>query len=142
MNQLIRVTKNGVEQARFGYDALGRRVEKVAGGAATNYTYDGENILRDVRGTTTLTYIHGPEIDEPLAAEDDTVLTYFHADGTKYIGQFLNGKKHGRGRLVAATGEFRQQWEQGQKIGEEKAPVTTDRDPGAPPAGASTAVSQ
>ena len=31
-NQLTRVTKNSVEQARFSYDPLGRRVEKVAGG--------------------------------------------------------------------------------------------------------------
>ena len=35
-------TKNGVEQARFSYDPLGRRVEKVAGGVTTSYTYDGE----------------------------------------------------------------------------------------------------
>ena len=31
-NQLTRVTKNGVELARFSYDPIGRRVEKVAGG--------------------------------------------------------------------------------------------------------------
>jgi len=34
-NQLTKVEKNSVEQARFGYDPIGRRVEKVAGGVTT-----------------------------------------------------------------------------------------------------------
>jgi YD repeat-containing protein len=40
-NQLVKVAKNGVEQARFSYDPLERRAEKVAGGLTTSYTYDG-----------------------------------------------------------------------------------------------------
>ena len=81
-NQLTRVTKNSIEQARFSYDPAGRRVEKVAGGVTTSYTYDGEDILREVRGASTLKYVHGPGIDEPLAREDGSgVLTYFHTDG-------------------------------------------------------------
>ena len=40
-NQLTKVEKNGAEEARFAYDPLGRRVEKVAGGVTTSYTYDG-----------------------------------------------------------------------------------------------------
>lgn len=110
---------------------------------ANGETYTGQFRKNERNGTGTYTWPGG---DRYTGAFRDNEVngegTYFHADGTKYTGQFLNGKKHGRGRLVAATGEFRQQWEQGQKIGEEKAPVTTDRDPAAPPAGASTAVSQ
>ena len=63
-NELTRVTKNSVEQARFSYDSLGRRVEKVAGGVTTTYTYAGLSILREVRGATTLKYLHGG-LDEP-----------------------------------------------------------------------------
>ena len=48
-NQLTRVTKNTVEQARFSYDPTGRRVEKVSGGITTTYKYDKEDILREVR---------------------------------------------------------------------------------------------
>lgn len=66
-NRLERVLKNSVEQARFAYDPKGRRVEKVAGGVTTAYTYDGEDILREVAGSSTLKYVHGPGIDEPLA---------------------------------------------------------------------------
>ena len=41
-NQLTKVEKNGSEVARFAYDPLGRRVEKVAGGVTTSFTYEGE----------------------------------------------------------------------------------------------------
>jgi len=80
-NQLTKVEKNAVEQARFAYDPRGRRVEKVAGGVTTSYTYDGEDIVREVRGGLTLKYVHSRWVDEQLAAEDSATVTYFHADG-------------------------------------------------------------
>jgi RHS repeat-associated protein len=90
-NQLTRVTKNSVEQARFSYDPAGRRVEKVASGVTTSYTYDGEDVLREVRGAFTFKYIHGFEMDEPLAREDGSgTLNYYHADGLGSIGKRTN----------------------------------------------------
>jgi RHS repeat-associated protein len=56
-------------------------VEKVAGGVTTGYTYDGTAVLREIRGSTTLKYVHGPAIDEPLAVDDGASLSYVHADG-------------------------------------------------------------
>ena len=90
-NQLTRVTKNTVEQARFSYDPFGRRVEKVASGVTTSYTYDGETILRELRGASVFRYVHGPEVDEPLARDDggDTP-TYYHADGLGSIVKRTN----------------------------------------------------
>jgi RHS repeat-associated protein len=80
-NQLTRVLKNGVEQARYAYDPIGRRVERVAGGNTTGWTYDGVNVVRQITGSTTAKYIHGPATDEPLAQEDGAgALTYFHTD--------------------------------------------------------------
>jgi RHS repeat-associated protein len=85
-NQLNKVEKNGVEVARFSYDALDRRVEKVAGGVTTSYTYDNENILREARGASTFRYVHALGIDEPLAREDGSgARTYYHADGLSSI---------------------------------------------------------
>jgi YD repeat-containing protein len=55
-NELTRVTKNSVEQARFSYDPQGRRVEKVAGGVTTTFTYDADDILRENRGSAVLKY--------------------------------------------------------------------------------------
>ena len=80
-NQLTRVTKNTVEQARFNYDPIGRRVEKVAGGTTTGFTHANEDILRQVAGSSTLKYVHGPGIDEPVATDDGSALSYFHLDG-------------------------------------------------------------
>ena len=90
-NELTRVTKNSIEQARFGYDPSGRRVEKVAVGVTTAYTYDGSDILREIRGSATLRYVHGPGIDAPLAADDGTAVTYFHADGLGSIVGITDG---------------------------------------------------
>jgi hypothetical protein len=74
------VLKNSVEQARFAYDPKGRRVEKVAGGVTFSYVYDRDDIIRETRSDgTTLKYVHGPQIDEPLAREDGSgVLLYYH----------------------------------------------------------------
>jgi RHS repeat-associated protein len=54
----------------------------VAGGITSSYVYDGEDIVREVKGGTTLRYVHGPGMDEPLAREDGSgALTYMHTDG-------------------------------------------------------------
>jgi RHS repeat-associated protein len=90
-NQLKRVLKNAVEQARFAYDPMGRRVEKVAGGVTTTYTYDGADILRRQAGGSAFLYIHGEETDEPFAVEDGTgTLSYFHADGLGSVAKVTN----------------------------------------------------
>jgi RHS repeat-associated protein len=81
-NQLIRVTKDGSDVARFTYDPLGRRVEKVAGGTTTTWVYDAEDILRGSVGSSTYKYVHGPDLDEPLAREDSpSVFSFEHGDG-------------------------------------------------------------
>jgi RHS repeat-associated protein len=79
-NRLARVLDGSAEVARFKYDAVRRRVEKVAGTTTTTWTYDGNGILHEV-GAATSKCIHGPRIDEPLAQEDSAgALTLIHAD--------------------------------------------------------------
>jgi RHS repeat-associated protein len=84
-NQLTKVEKNGSEIARYAYDPEGRRVEKVAGGVTSAYLYDREDIVREMRGTATLKYVHGTGIDEPLASEDGSGSAYLHADALNSI---------------------------------------------------------
>ena len=79
-----------MEQARFSYDPAGRRVEKVAGGVTIAYTYDRIDILREVRGSTTLKYVHGPGLDEALAVDDGGQLSYFHTDALGSIVRTTN----------------------------------------------------
>lgn len=106
-------------------------------------TYSGQFRKNERNGTGTYSW---PSGDRYTGAFKDNEIngegTYFHADGTKYVGQFRNGKKHGWGRLIAATGELRQHWEQGQKIGEKTAPAVTGNGAAAQPVSASSAVSQ
>jgi RHS repeat-associated protein len=83
--------EESVEQARFAYDPLRRRVEKVAAAATTAWAYDGEDILRETSPSTTVKYVHGPRIDEPLAREAAGVLTQFHADGLGSVGVMTDG---------------------------------------------------
>jgi len=98
-NRLKRVLKNNGEQARFAYDALGRRVEKVAGGVTSTWTYDGEAILRETSGSSTLKYVHGSAIDQPLAREDGTgVLSFLHADA---LGSII-GMTNSSGAVIAS----------------------------------------
>jgi RHS repeat-associated protein len=89
-NQLTRVLSNGSAVARYKYDPLGRRVEKVAGGVTTTWAYDAEDILRQVGGSTTFRYVHGPEVDEPLAREDSGALSYYNADALMSVVALTN----------------------------------------------------
>ncbi|GMU65361.1 MAG: hypothetical protein AMXMBFR36_16350 [Acidobacteriota bacterium] len=70
-SQLARVLRNGVEQARFGYDALGRRVQKVVGTDSYTFVYDGDEVA-ERRGSSsgTTRHFHGPGVDEWLARQN------------------------------------------------------------------------
>ena len=89
-NRLTQVLNNGTTVATFAYDPVGRRVQKTAAGVTTAWTYAGAGILRQMVGATTLTYVHGPRIDEPLASDDGTTLSFFHADGLGSIVKTTN----------------------------------------------------
>jgi RHS repeat-associated protein len=89
-NRLTQVQSNGTTVATFAYDPLGRRVQKVAGGVTTSWTYDGPAILQQMSGGSALKYIHGPGVDEPLASDDGTALTYFQTDGLGSIVKATN----------------------------------------------------
>jgi len=89
-NQLKRALRNSVEQARFTYDAMGRRVERIVGGTTTTWAYDDDDILRQSSGASTIKYIHGPGVDEPMAYDDGVSLSSFHADALDSIAKTTN----------------------------------------------------
>jgi RHS repeat-associated protein len=80
-NQLVKVEENGAEVARFAYDPIGRRVEKLSAGVTVAWTYDGDDILREAGSGVTVTYVHGPGIDEAVASDRGGMLSHIHADG-------------------------------------------------------------
>ena len=90
---------------QFAYDPFGRRISKklvqdqigtdCAGNTCprtTHYVYDGPNIIMeyDQTGAVIARYTHGPNIDEPLAMEKNSQMTYFHSDGLGSITSLSN----------------------------------------------------
>jgi len=65
----------------FGYDALGRRVWKRAGGIETRYVWDGDVLLHELTGTALpVTWYHTPGTFEPLARFGGQQWHYIVAD--------------------------------------------------------------
>jgi YD repeat-containing protein len=64
-NQLVQIT--GGSTSTFTYDALGRRQSVTINGVASNYVYDGLNIVGELNTGTT--YLTGLGVDQMLAME-------------------------------------------------------------------------
>jgi len=62
----------------------------------TYYLYDDQNIIAeyDQRGKLIASYLHGSNIDEPLAVEKYQDLLYYHADGLGSITALTNHRGH------------------------------------------------
>jgi RHS repeat-associated protein len=68
-------------QARFTYDALGRRVRKEINGQSTSYLYDGQNIIQEASGSRVVaTYLRGLAIDETFSRVAETRKTHYLVD--------------------------------------------------------------
>lgn len=79
-NQLVRVADGTTDLARFVYDGYGRRAQKVTA-TTRSYVYDGPDILQERVGSATTRTVHGPGIDQPLAAIDAAgAVSYYVAD--------------------------------------------------------------
>ena len=69
-DRLRRVARNGAEVVRYAYDAFGRRAVRHVGGATTSFIYSGADLVTEVGGGVSYTYVHGPGMDEPHARTD------------------------------------------------------------------------
>ena len=85
-NRLIAVTRKSDGQlvGEYQYDALGRRVVKLANPAGipteTRYFYDGAKVIeeQDDFGVTQATYVYGNYIDEVLTMDRGGQIYYYH----------------------------------------------------------------
>jgi RHS repeat-associated protein len=66
-DQLRSVTRADGAVVRFAYDALGRRVRKSVGAAATEYVWDGDALVHEVSGGAVTSWVFDPEEGVPLA---------------------------------------------------------------------------
>jgi len=67
--------------ASYAYDYQGRRTGKSVSGSTTTYLYDGLNLVQAAGALTTVDYLFGPGIDEPLASVQGGVPSYDSVDG-------------------------------------------------------------
>lgn len=85
------IVRNGIRQnVSYGYDALGRRSWKRNRSGTTEFVWDGNRLLQEVRNSRCLTYVHEPDGFVPLAqvessqavdgAETPARVHYFHND--------------------------------------------------------------
>jgi RHS repeat-associated protein len=80
---------------QYTYDYLGRRTSKIMGQSTTTYLYDGQNLIGE-RGATTVDYVHGPGIDEPLARKG-TEVAYYAVDGLGSVWKVYDPTVQGGG---------------------------------------------
>lgn len=71
-NRLKQVTLPNANTVAYKYDALGRRIQRLAsGGVSTNFIYDGQDVLKDLNSDgSTVNYLNGPGIDNKLRLTD------------------------------------------------------------------------
>jgi len=79
-DQLIQISQGGSAQLSFSYDALGRRINKTVQGTATQFLYDGKNVVQETQGNTINPILAGLGVDERFARNDVTGRTYFLTD--------------------------------------------------------------
>jgi len=77
--RLTQVTLPSGQLVTYGYDALGRRVSRVANGVTTTFQYDGEDIVIDrVSGGIAIDYLNGPAVDDILRQTGGTFGTLYY----------------------------------------------------------------
>jgi RHS repeat-associated protein len=81
-NRLTQVVTPAAGSVTYKYDALGRRVQTApSSGAATNFTYDGDDIAQEQTSTGVITdYLNGPGIDNKIRQKTGTIYNYFSQD--------------------------------------------------------------
>lgn len=89
----------------FKYDPLGRRIEKriedrnkkPEDATVISYVYDGQAIILQYEATsqksTATKFVHGPNIDEPLAMQRDANVYFYYSDGLGSITALTDAKQ-------------------------------------------------
>jgi len=78
--QITSLTTNGTTAETFAYDALGRRVKRVADGVTNWFVHDGIHVCAEVddNGNLQKSYTWGPGVDNLLAYTDHTTTNTYY----------------------------------------------------------------
>jgi RHS repeat-associated protein len=87
--RLSRVRRAGRPEVAYAWDALGRLAARKEGERIVHYVWDGPRLLAEIdpRGALERLWVHGPDLDEPLAYRDgeDGPWTFLHADDLGHV---------------------------------------------------------
>lgn len=79
--RLASVTLANGQTISYGYDALGRRTSRTAGGVTTSFLYDRQDVVRDIiSGGIPIDYLNGLGLDQKLRQTGAGGNLYFLAD--------------------------------------------------------------
>src|ERR1700730_774399 len=76
----------GASNASYTYDYSGRRSSKTVSGVATNYMYDGLDLVAENSRRTANSHLLGSGIDAPLATNRGAAIVYHSIDAVGSIG--------------------------------------------------------
>jgi len=99
-NRLTQVVTPSSGTVSYKYDALGRRIQRTGSdGVATNFTYDGQDVMKDVNNDgSTVDYLNGPGIDNKVrqtsTAKKKSTALYYETDHLGSTTALTNDKGH------------------------------------------------
>lgn len=93
-NRLIQVKEaDGTETARYTYDGLGRRIQKVADGETTSFFYQGVRAIEERNEADVMVrqYVYGRGIDEVLELTSSGQSFFYHDNSIGSVVALTNG---------------------------------------------------
>jgi RHS repeat-associated protein len=112
-NKLTEVRKTGMD-AKYTYDALGRRMSKTVNGETKKFGYSGNDLILEMNDQDSViaSYTYGPGSDDPLVMNRNGMAYYYKKDGlgsvvalTDSAGNVLHEYKYSvYGKMVEETG--------------------------------------
>jgi RHS repeat-associated protein len=106
--RLVKLTRTGLT-VDLTYDPFGNRASKKVNGTLTKFLLDGEDVVSEVTGATTVNTLQGPTADQPLArngryfSANELGSTTMLTDGAGSIVQSYSYSPFGK--VTASTGE-------------------------------------
>jgi RHS repeat-associated protein len=97
-DRLLAVDLPGGERVRYGYAPNGARLWRQGQAGRTDYIHDLAHVAGELRGGEAVTrYVHGPGVDDVLAARRGGQSFYYHHDLVRSVTSLTDG----RGRVAA-----------------------------------------
>ncbi|PMD95694.1 hypothetical protein BWI97_13925 [Siphonobacter sp. BAB-5405] len=89
-NRVTSIQK-GTDRITYAYDALGRRISRTQNGMTTQYYYDLDQVIEEVTGTSTKTYVYRDGIDQILYSNTAGKDYFYQTDDLNTVQSITDG---------------------------------------------------